>query len=158
VSRVAIEVNGDVERAEIEGDETLLELLRERWGLTGTKEGCGIGVCGACTVLLDGRMVSACLQLAALADGARVTTIEGLGAPGALDPVQRAFLEEGGLQCGACTPGQILAARALLDETPHPRREDVVLWMTGNLCRCTGYEQIVRAVLRAAGERPEAAR
>lgn len=104
-------------------------------------------------VEVDGRMVSSCLQLAVLSDGARVTTIEGLGAPGALDPVQQAFLDEGGLQCGACTPGQVMAAKALLEEQPHPTRAEVVEWMTGNLCRCTGYEQIVRSVLRAAGTR-----
>ncbi len=147
---VSLQVNGVSETVAVRADDSLLYVLRERLGLTGSKEGCGIGVCGACTVLVDGRMVSSCIQLAVLADGARVTTIEGLASTSSLDPVQRAFVECGGLQCGACTPGQIVAARALLDETPNPSREDVVKWMTGNLCRCTGYEQIIRSVLRAA--------
>ena len=153
MTTIAFELNGLQERSEVATEETLLHVLRERLGLTGTKEGCGIGVCGACTVLVDGRMVSACLQLAVLADGTCVTTIEALGSPGALDPIQQAFLDEGALQCGACTPGQVMAAKALLDENPRPTRADVVEWMTGNLCRCTGYEQIVRAVLQAAASR-----
>jgi carbon-monoxide dehydrogenase small subunit len=153
LNAIAIDLNGTVERTEVSGEETLLEALRDHWGFTGTKEGCGIGVCGACTVLVDGRMVSSCLQLAVLSDGAQVTTIEGIRAPGALDPVQQAFLDEGALQCGACTPGQVIAAKAFLEEQPHPSHEEVVEWMTGNLCRCTGYEQIVRAVLRAAKAR-----
>jgi carbon-monoxide dehydrogenase small subunit len=148
--RVSIEVNGELRSVDIRAAESLLEVLRERLGLTGSKDGCGIGVCGACTVVLDGRMVSSCIQLAVLADGGRVTTIEGLASAAGLDPVQQAFVECGGLQCGACTPGQIMAARALLDETPQPTREQIVRWMTGNLCRCTGYEQIVRSVERAA--------
>jgi carbon-monoxide dehydrogenase small subunit len=150
MNAVTIEVNGERRTVEVRADETLLELLRETLGLTGSKEGCGIGVCGACTVLLDGRMVSSCIQLAVLADGGRVTTIEGLATAAGLDPVQRAFVECGGLQCGACTPGQVMAARSLLDETPHPTRAEIVRWMSGNLCRCTGYEQIVRSVERAA--------
>jgi aerobic-type carbon monoxide dehydrogenase small subunit (CoxS/CutS family) len=147
---ISFELNGSAERVAVAVDETLLSVLRERLGYTGTKDGCGIGVCGACTVLVDGRMVSSCLQLAVLSDGVRVTTIEGVGAAGALDPLQEAFLEHGGLQCGACTPGQVLAGKALLAECPRPSRDEVVEWMTGNLCRCTGYEQIVRAVLAAA--------
>jgi carbon-monoxide dehydrogenase small subunit len=147
---VTIEVNGERRTLDVRADETLLEVLRENLGLTGSKEGCGIGVCGACTVLLDGRMVSSCIQLAVLAEGGRVTTIEGLATAAGLDPVQRAFVECGGLQCGACTPGQVMAARALLDETPRPTRAEIVRWMSGNLCRCTGYEQIVRSVERAA--------
>jgi carbon-monoxide dehydrogenase small subunit len=150
MNAVTIEVNGERRTVEVRADETLLELLRETLGLTGSKEGCGIGVCGACTVLLDGRMVSSCIQLAVLADGGRVTTIEGLATAAGLDPVQGAFVECGGLQCGACTPGQVMAARSLLDETPHPTRAEIVRWMSGNLCRCTGYEQIVRSVERAA--------
>jgi carbon-monoxide dehydrogenase small subunit len=147
---VTIEVNGERRTLDVRADETLLEVLRENLGLTGSKEGCGIGVCGACTVLLDGRMVSSCIQLAVLAEGGRVTTIEGLATAAGLDPVQRAFVECGGLQCGACTPGQVMAARALLDEMPRPTRAEIVRWMSGNLCRCTGYEQIVRSVERAA--------
>ena len=150
MTEISFELNGTPERLAVGVDDTLLSVLRERLGYTGTKEGCGIGVCGACTVLVDGHMVSSCLQLAVLSDGVQVTTIEGIGAPGALDPVQEAFLEHGGLQCGACTPGQVLAGKALLAECPRPTRDEVVEWMTGNLCRCTGYEQIVRAVLAAA--------
>ena len=131
---------------------TLLHVLRNDFGLTGAKEGCGIGVCGACTVIVDGEMVSSCIQLAALVDGCEVRTIEGLAAGGKLDAVQRAFIEENGLQCGACTPGQIMAARALLDENPHPDEATVIEWMTGNLCRCTGYAQILRAIMLAAEE------
>jgi aerobic-type carbon monoxide dehydrogenase small subunit (CoxS/CutS family) len=132
-------------------DKTLLSVLRDDLGLTGTKEGCGIGVCGACTVIVDGEMVSSCIQLAALVDGATVRTIEGLAnGPDGLDPVQKAFVEHGGMQCGACTPGQIMAARALLDHTPHPTEDQVKEWMTGNLCRCTGYYKIVESVLAAA--------
>ena len=150
MNTLTLEVNGERRTVDVRADEPLLEVLRDRLGLTGSKEGCGIGVCGACTVLLDGRMVSSCIQLAVLADGGRVTTIEGLATAAGLDPVQRAFVECGGLQCGACTPGQVMAARALLDETPHPTRAEIVRWMSGNLCRCTGYEQIVRSVERAA--------
>lgn len=131
-------------------DRTLLSVLRDDLGLTGTKEGCGIGVCGACTVIVDGEMVSSCIQLAALVDGSHVRTIEGLGSPDGLDPVQRAFVEHGGLQCGVCTPGQVMAARALLDACPRPTIEQVKEWMTGNLCRCTGYYKIVESVLAAA--------
>jgi aerobic-type carbon monoxide dehydrogenase small subunit (CoxS/CutS family) len=132
-------------------DKSLLSVLRDDLGLTGTKEGCGIGVCGACTVIVNGEMVSSCIQLAALVDGAVVRTIEGLAeGPEGLDPVQKAFVEYGGMQCGACTPGQIMAARALLDQTPHPTEEQVKEWMTGNLCRCTGYYKIVESILAAA--------
>jgi carbon-monoxide dehydrogenase small subunit len=150
MNAVTIEVNGERRTVEVRADTPLLEVLRDGLGLTGSKEGCGIGVCGACTVLLDGRMVSSCIQLAVLADGGRVTTIEGLATAAGLDPVQQAFVACGGLQCGACTPGQVMAARALLNETPHPSRAEIVRWMSGNLCRCTGYEQIVRSVERAA--------
>ncbi len=133
-------------------DRTLLNVLRDDLGLTGTKEGCSIGVCGACTVIVDGEMVSACIQLAALVDGAEIRTIEGLGGPNELDPVQRAFVEQGGLQCGACTPGQVMAARSLLDKVEKPTVEQVREWMTGNLCRCTGYVKIVESVMAAAAE------
>ena len=132
-------------------DRSLLSVLRDDLGLTGTKEGCGIGVCGACTVIVDGEMVSSCIQLAALVDGAEVRTIEGLG-EGGLDPVQQAFVDYGGMQCGACTPGQIMAARSLLDHCPSPTVEQVKEWMTGNLCRCTGYYKIVESILAAASK------
>jgi aerobic carbon-monoxide dehydrogenase small subunit len=133
-------------------DKTLLSVLRDDLGLTGTKEGCGIGVCGACTVIVDGEMVSSCIQLAALVDGSRVRTIEGLGEGPELDAVQKAFVERGGMQCGACTPGQIMAARSLLDHCPQPTVDQVKEWMTGNLCRCTGYFKIVESVLAAAAQ------
>jgi len=131
-------------------DRSLLALLRDDLGLTGAKEGCGIGVCGACTVIVDGEMVSSCIQLAVLTDGCSVRTVEGLKQGSVLDAVQRAFVENNGMQCGACTPGQVMAARALIDQTPNPTEHDVVEWMSGNLCRCTGYAQILRSVLAAA--------
>jgi carbon-monoxide dehydrogenase small subunit len=131
-------------------DRTLLSVLRDEFDLTGAKEGCGIGVCGACTVIVDGEMVSSCIQLAVLTDGSTVRTVEGLADGSRLDAVQRAFIDNNGLQCGACTPGQIMAARSLLDHQPNPTEADVVEWMTGNLCRCTGYAQILRSVLAAA--------
>jgi carbon-monoxide dehydrogenase small subunit len=131
-------------------DRTLLSVLRDEFDLTGAKEGCGIGVCGACTVIVDGEMVSSCIQLAVLTDGSTVRTVEGLANGSQLDAVQRAFIDNNGLQCGACTPGQIMAARSLLDHQPKPTEADVVEWMTGNLCRCTGYAQILRSVLAAA--------
>ena len=151
LDRITLRVNGRERMLPLDSAETtLLAVLRDDLGLTGAKEGCGIGVCGACTVIVDGEMVSSCIQLAVLADGAEVRTIEGLAQNGTLDPVQRAFIEHNGLQCGACTPGQIMAARALLDENPAPSEEEVIEWMTGNLCRCTGYGQILKSVLAAA--------
>ena len=135
----------------------LIDLLRDDFGLTGTKEGCAIGVCGACSVLVDGAVISACLYPAVFADGASITTIEGLAhADGTLDRLQEAFIRGGGFQCGICTSGQIVSATALLAEQPHPSAEEVREWMMGNLCRCTGYYQIVESVL-AAAEHDEAA-
>lgn len=130
----------------------LCDLLRDSLGLTGTKVGCRLGVCGLCTVLVDGRPASSCLLLAPMVDGRRVTTIEGLATDGRLDPVQAVFAEQQGFQCGICTPGQILAARALLDIDPDPDEPRIRDWLTGNLCRCTGYASIVRSV-RAAADR-----
>ena len=132
--------------------ESLLDALRDRLGLTGTKEGCATGDCGACSVLLDGRLVASCLVLAAEAQGRSVTTIEGIAASDALHPVQQKFLEHAALQCGICTPGFIVAATALLDRNPTPSEQQVRYWLAGNLCRCTGYDKIVRAVLDAAQE------
>jgi aerobic-type carbon monoxide dehydrogenase small subunit (CoxS/CutS family) len=137
---------------------TLLELLTQALGLTGTKDGCGQGVCGACTVLVDGQAVRACLFLAVRAGGRRVTTVEGLRTNGTLHRLQQAFVDEGAVQCGFCTPGMLLAATALLAETPHPTEDDVRDALIGNLCRCTGYARIVRAVCAAAGTADEAAR
>jgi carbon-monoxide dehydrogenase small subunit len=133
-------------------DRLLIDLLRTDLGLTGTKEGCGVGVCGACSIILDGQLLSSCIVLAVTTDGAEITTIEGLAGPGdPLVPIQEAFLSCGGYQCGICTPGQLMAATALLEHTPDPTEAEVRAWMTGNLCRCTGYRQIVDAILLAAG-------
>ena len=133
-------------------DETLLSALRNELGLTGTKEGCGTGDCGACSVLLDGRVVASCLVLAAEVRGRAVMTIEGIASGTTLHPLQTAFLKEAALQCGVCTPGFIVAAKALLDVNPDPTEEQVRYWLAGNLCRCTGYDKIVRAVLDAAAD------
>jgi carbon-monoxide dehydrogenase small subunit len=130
--------------------QSLLEALREVVGLTGTKEGCNDGNCGACSVHLDGRLVDSCLVLAVEAEGKSIETIEGMAGPDGLHPLQQAFLEEAALQCGICTPGFLMAAKALLDREPNPSEDRVRLWLAGNLCRCTGYDKIVRAVLSAA--------
>ncbi|GEA13907.1 MAG: aerobic carbon-monoxide dehydrogenase small subunit [Moorella sp. (in: firmicutes)] len=146
-----LKVNGQEYQVEAPADITLLELLRENLGLTGTKEGCGKGECGACTVLMDGRAVNSCLIPAAKADGAEILTIEGLASPeGRLHPLQEAFISEGAVQCGFCTPGMIMSAKALLDQNPHPTREEIKIALSGNLCRCTGYAKIITAVEKAA--------
>jgi len=141
-----ITVNGDEHHLLVDTRRTLLDVIRDEIGLTGTKNGCGAGECGACTVLLNGRPVNSCLMLAHEADGQEVTTIEGLAAGGALDPVQRAFVEHGAIQCGFCTPGMVLSAKALLDRNPTPTRDEILQGLRGNLCRCTGYVKIVAAV------------
>src|SRR5579859_2837905 len=144
-------VNGAPYTVDAPSRRTLVDLIRYDLGLTGTKEACSVGVCGACTVLLNGRMVAACIMLACQADGADITTIEGVaGADGQLDPLQQSFIDHGGFQCGICTPGQIIAARSLLDENPSPTEQQIKDWMMGNLCRCTGYYQIVDAIKAAA--------
>ena len=145
-------VNGEEHELEIEPNRLLLHVLRDDIGLTGTKEGCSIGVCGACSVIIDGRLVSSCLTLAAGCQGKIIETIEGLAKDGTLHPLQQAFIEYGGFQCGICTPGQIIAAMALLREHVQPSDVEIREWMTGNLCRCTGYEGIVRAIAAAAVE------
>ncbi|HLT58298.1 MAG TPA: (2Fe-2S)-binding protein [Limnochordales bacterium] len=142
-------INGVAETFVCEPRQTLLEVLREQLGLTGTKEGCGNGNCGACCVLLDGRPVNSCLVLAVEADGRDIVTIEGLDRDG-VHPLQQAFLEHGALQCGICTPGFLMSAKALLDANPRPTEHEVRRWLAGNLCRCTGYDKIIRAVLDAA--------
>ena len=148
---VRLTVNGRPADLDVSPDRLLLDVLREDLALTGTKESCSIGVCGACSVMVDGRLVSACLTLAVQADGAEVTTSEGLAGPdGSLSAVQRAFIRHGGFQCGICTPGQVVAATALLAETPAPAEHDVREFMSGNLCRCTGYYGIVASVMAAA--------
>jgi carbon-monoxide dehydrogenase small subunit len=147
---IRVTVNGRERRLAVAPHHTLLDVLRDELGLTGTKECCLVGECGACTVLLDGQAVDSCLVLAVEADGAAVTTVEGLALDGRLSPLQRAFLDHGAAQCGFCIPGQLLAARALLERTPRPTRADVEEGLAGNLCRCAGYEQIIAAVLATA--------
>lgn len=149
---VSTTVNGQQEEALCEVHQSLLDLLRDELGLTGTKEGCGTGDCGACTVLLDGRLVCSCLVLGVEAEGKEVTTIEGIAEPDRLHVVQQKFLEHAALQCGICTPGFIVAAKALLDQNPDPDETTIRYWLAGNLCRCTGYDKIVRAVQDAAQE------
>jgi len=150
---VSITVNGQPQRHEVEARTLLVQFLREDCALTGTKVGCDTSSCGACTVLLNGESVKSCTMLAAQADGATVTTIEGLAPGPELHPVQRAFQDQHGLQCGFCTAGMVMATVSLLTEVPNPSERDVRLGLEGNLCRCTGYHNIVQAVLAAAGER-----
>jgi carbon-monoxide dehydrogenase small subunit len=147
---IRLEVNGAAREAAVKPYATLLEVLREQLGHIEVKEGCSVGDCGACAVFFDGQPVCACLVLATQADGAQVVTAAGLGTPENLHPLQRAFMDYGGLQCGFCTPGLIIAAKALLDENPRPTRRDVQVALAGNYCRCTGYEQVFEAVLAAA--------
>ena len=147
---VSTTINGDPVEYLCEPDETLLDVLRDRLGLTGSKEGCGSGDCGACSVTVDGRLVCSCLMLGAEADGKQVGTIEGLAEGENLHPLQRKFLEHAALQCGVCTPGFLVAAKSLLDRNPDPTETEVRYWLAGNLCRCTGYDKIVRAVLDTA--------
>ena len=149
---VATTVNGDAVEFLCETDETLLDVLRNTLGLTGTKEGCSTGDCGACSVIMNGRLVPSCLVLAAEAQDRTITTIEGIANGEALHPLQQAFLNHAALQCGVCTPGFIVAGKALLDANPRPSETDVRYWLAGNLCRCTGYDKIVRAVLDAADQ------
>ena len=144
--KISFVINGKKKEMVISPNTTLLELLRDHLDLTGTKNGCEAGECGACTVLLDGGPVYACLALAPKVDGKEIITIEGIGEEGKLHPVQKAFLTHGAVQCGFCTPGMILAAKALLDEKPNPSREEIEDAISGNLCRCTGYLQIVKAI------------
>jgi len=147
-------VNATINDEEIsflcEPRQSLLEVLRETLGLTGAKEGCNNGNCGACNVILDGKLVNSCLVLAVEVNGRSLTTVEGIASPGGLHPLQVKFLEHAALQCGYCTPGFLVAAKALLDQNPTPSEHEVRLWLAGNLCRCTGYDKIVRAVLDAA--------
>jgi carbon-monoxide dehydrogenase small subunit len=154
MSKLHIETTVNREPAEFlcDAHETLLSALRNGLGLTGTKEGCATGDCGACSVLLDGRLVPACLVLAPEADGRQITTIEGLSRGDALHPLQQKFLEHAALQCGICTPGFLVAAKALLDANPNPSETETRYWLAGNLCRCTGYDKIIRAVLDAASD------
>jgi carbon-monoxide dehydrogenase small subunit len=149
---VTATINGDAVEFLCETHQTLLEVLRDELGLTGTKEGCGTGDCGACSVTIDGRLVCSCLVLGVEASGKSIQTIEGMAAGTELHPLQRKFLEHAALQCGICTPGILIAARSLLERNPDPTEEEIRLWLAGNLCRCTGYHKIVDAVLDAARE------
>ena len=148
--RVNFFVNEEPVELYVDANKTMLRVLREELALTGTKEGCGAGECGACTVIVDGKPVNACLVLAPELDGMHITTIEGLAKDGELTPIQQSFVDLAALQCGFCTPGFVMSATALLEETPHPTREEIIDAISGNLCRCTGYARIVEAIERAA--------
>ena len=150
--KVSTTINGDSVDFICEADETLLDALRNRMGLTGAKEGCGTGDCGACSVTIDGRLVCSCLVLGAEAEGREIETVEGMAEGDKLHPLQRKFIEHAALQCGICTPGFLIAARALLDRNANPTEEEIRFGLAGNLCRCTGYDKIVRAVQDAAKE------
>jgi len=145
-------INGDRTEFLCNSDESLLDVLRDRLGLTGAKEGCGTGDCGACSVTLNGRLVCSCLVLGVEVDGAEVETIEGMADGEMLHPLQRIFIEEAALQCGICTPGILIAAKSLLEKNPDPTDTEVRYWLAGNLCRCTGYDKIIKAVQKAAAE------
>ncbi len=149
---VTSSVNGDSVEYLCEAQQTMLDVLRDELGLTGTKEGCSTGDCGACSIIVDGEVVCSCLMLGAEAEGRTVETIEGLAEPDHLHPVQKQFLEHAALQCGFCTPGFLMAAKALLDRNQNPTETEIRFWLAGNLCRCTGYDKIVRAVQDAAAE------
>ena len=149
---VSTTVNGDAMEFVCAPDELLLDVLRNRLGLTGAKEGCGTGDCGACSVTLDGRLVCSCLVLGAEAEGATVATVEGIAAGETLHPLQQSFIDQAALQCGICTPGILVAAKALLEKNPDPTDSEVRYWLAGNLCRCTGYDKIIRAVQDAAAK------
>jgi carbon-monoxide dehydrogenase small subunit len=147
---IRMRVNGKDYTVDVPSQRLLIDCLRYDLGLTGTKEGCSVGVCGACTVVMDGQLISSCLTLAVLADGKEVTTVEGLAHEGKLHPVQQSFIDYGGFQCGICTPGMVVAAKALLDANPTPTDDDIKDWMMGNLCRCTGYYKIIESIRGAA--------
>jgi len=150
MKRISLHVNGQQISREIPDHRLLVDFIRYDLGLTGTKEGCSVGACGACAVILDGQPISSCITLAVMADGGEVTTIEGLAKDDRLHPLQQAFLDYGGFQCGICTPGQIMAAKALLDANAHPSEGEIKAWMMGNLCRCTGYYKIIESIQAAA--------
>jgi aerobic-type carbon monoxide dehydrogenase small subunit (CoxS/CutS family) len=150
--QISLTVNGQQHNVSVPARRTLVDLLRYDIGLTGTKEACSVGVCGACTVMMDGRIVASCITLAVQADGANLTTIEGIGTPEHLSPLQQSFIDCGGFQCGICTPGQIVAATALLNENAKPTEDEIKEWLMGNLCRCTGYYQIIESVQKASGQ------
>ena len=150
MKKVSLNINGKDYCEVVDGEMRLLDLLRDRLGLIGTKEGCGEGECGACTIIMDGETVNSCLVMAFQADGSQITTIEGLEKNGVLHPVQRAFIEEGAVQCGFCIPGMVISAVNLLDKNPNPSRTEIREGISGNLCRCTGYNKAIEAVEKAA--------
>jgi len=150
MKQVRLTVNGALYELSVKPWETLIDVLRDYLGLTGTKEGCGLGECGACTVIMEGKAVNSCLVLAVEADGKQIATIEGLAVGDKLHPVQEAFIEHGGLQCGFCTPGMIMSAKVLLDENPNPSEEEIRKGIAGNFCRCTGYAKIIESIKAAA--------
>lgn len=153
---IKLSVNGRDHNVNIEPNARLLDVIRDQLGFTGTKEGCGVGECGTCTVILNGRKVNSCMVLAAQADGSKILTIEGIASDnGSLHPIQEAFIEAGAVQCGFCTPGMVLSAYELLSHNPSPSRDEVKIAISGNLCRCTGYKQIVEAVELAVGKMKE---
>ena len=148
--KVRLKVNGTDHELDIPARRLLVDCIRYDIGLTGTKEGCSVGVCGSCAVLVDGEMFASCITLAVAVDGSEIPTIEGIAENGNLHPVQQAFIDHGGFQCGICTPGQVIAAKSLLDENPNPTEDEIKEWMMGNLCRCTGYYGILNSVAAAA--------
>jgi carbon-monoxide dehydrogenase small subunit len=148
--KITVTVNGQVELVQVPSNMTLLKMLREKLGLTGTKNGCSAGECGACTVMLNGAPVNSCMVLAVECDGAEVITVEGLAKEGKLDVVQQTVMEEGGIQCGFCTPGVLISARSLLDRNADPTEDEIKEALVGNLCRCTGYERIIKGIQKAA--------
>ena len=149
---IELKINGEIHAVSIKPNETLLDVLRDKIGLTGTKKGCDTGQCGACTVLLDGKPVPSCLMLAIDVKNSEIVTIEGLAQNGSLHSLQEAFVNEGAVQCGYCTPGMILSAKALLDQNPNPTEGEIKEAISGNLCRCTGYVKIIQAISSAAGK------
>ncbi len=153
--QITLNVNNQTYNVETEPNRMLVDVIRYDLGLTGTKEGCSVGVCGACTVSMDGRIIASCLMLAVAAAGTQIITIEGLAAGREeLLPIQQAFIDHGGFQCGICTPGQIMAAKSLLEHNPHPTEDEIKDWMMGNLCRCTGYYKIIESIQAAAAANP----
>jgi carbon-monoxide dehydrogenase small subunit len=151
--KIEITVNDVMHEVGVQPWDTLLDVIRDKLGLTGTKEGCGLGECGACTVIMNGKTVNSCLVLAVEADGKQVTTIEGLARGEKLHPIQQAFVDEGGLQCGFCTPGMIMSAKAMLDENPNPTEDEIKRGISGNFCRCTGYTKIIKSIQTAASKK-----
>jgi len=149
---ISFNINGEKVRLEVEPNKTLLKMLREDLNLTGAKEGCGAGECGSCTVIVDGKAVNSCMMLAVEADGKDIVTVEGLAKNGVLDPLQETFIKNAALQCGYCTPGMLMSAKALLMRNPNPSEDDIKEAIGGNLCRCTGYKAIIDAIKEAAGQ------